>query len=234
MAQTISFWHRLIQLIAPRACPVCGQRLTIGEEVVCARCNLHLPRTGFAADAYENVMAKRFWGRIPVERAAALFYYEAGSEVSRIIYDLKYHHHPEIGWEMGRLTAQEFAREGFFEGVDLIVPIPLAKRRERQRGYNQSLEIARGVAEWTHLPICRKVVKRTRFEGSQTHQSIQGRMENVEGVFQCYPKAEIKDKHILLVDDIVTTGATIVSCANELRKGGAAHFSVLSLGFAKS
>lgn len=233
MAQTISFWHRLIQLIAPRACPVCGQRLAIGEEVVCARCNLHLPRTGFAADAYENVMAKRFWGRIPLERAAALFFYEAGSEVSHIIYDLKYHHHPEIGWEMGRLTAQEFAREGFFEGVDLIVPVPLARRRERQRGYNQSMEIARGVAEVTRLPIGGRVVRRTRFEESQTHQSLQGRMENVEGVFQLTRKANIQGKHILLVDDIVTTGATIVSCANELRKGGAAHFSILSLGFAK-
>ena len=233
MAQTTSFWHRLIMLIAPRACPVCGQRLTVGEEVICARCNLHLPRTHFAANAYENEMAKLFWGRIPIERAAALFYYEAGSEVSRIIYDLKYHHHPEIGWEMGRLAAQECARDAFFEGIDMIVPIPLAKRRERQRGYNQSTEIARGVAHATGLPIRSKVVRRIRFEGSQTQQSLQGRHENVEGVFELCWKADVQGKHILLIDDIVTSGATIVSCANELRKGGAAHFSILSLGFAK-
>ena len=190
-------------LIAPRACPVCGQRLTVGEEVICARCNLHLPRTHFAANAYENEMAKLFWGRIPIERAAALFYYEAGSEVS------------------------------FFEGIDMIVPIPLAKRRERQRGYNQSTEIARGVAHATGLPIRSKVVRRIRFEGSQTQQSLQGRHENVEGVFELCRKADVQGKHILLIDDIVTSGATIVSCANELRKGGAAHFSILSLGFAK-
>ena len=199
-------------LIAPRACPICGQRLTVGEEVICARCNLHLPRTHFAANAYENEMAKLFWGRIPIERAAALFYYEAGSEVSRIIYDLKYHHHPEIGWEMGRLASQECARDAFFEG---------------------SMEIARGVAHATGLPIRSKVVRRIRFEGSQTQQSIQGRHENVEGVFELCRKADVQGKHILLIDDIVTSGATIVSCANELRKGGAAHFSILSLGFAK-
>lgn len=220
-------------LIAPRACPVCGERLAIGEEVICARCNLHLPRTNYSADAYENEMAKLFWARIPIERAAALFYYEAGSEVSRIIYDMKYHHHPEIGWEMGRLAAQEFSRHGFFEGIDLIVPIPLAKRRERQRGYNQSMEIARGVAHVTKLPIGSKVVRRTRFEGSQTQQSLQGRHENVEGVFELRKKVDVQGKHILLIDDIVTSGATILSCANELRQGGAAHFSVLSLGFAK-
>lgn len=220
-------------LIAPRACPMCGERLAIGEEVICARCNLHLPRTNYAADAYENEMAKLFWARIPIERAAALFYYEAGSEVSRIIYDMKYHHHPEIGWEMGRLAAQEFSRHGFFEGIDLIVPIPLAKRRERQRGYNQSMEIARGVAHVTKLPIGSKVVRRTRFEDSQTQQSLQGRHENVEGVFELRKKVDVQGKHILLIDDIVTSGATILSCANELRQGGAARFSVLSLGFAK-
>ena len=160
---TISFWSRLIDLVSPRPCMVCGARLAIEEEVVCASCNLHLPRTGFAANAYDNPMAQRFWARIPIERAAGLFYYEAGSEVSRIIHQLKYTDRPEIGEVMGRMAAQEFATDGFFEDIDLIIPIPLARKRERQRGYNQSEAVARGVAAVTGLPIVCNVVERISF-----------------------------------------------------------------------
>ena len=102
----ISFWHRLLDLIAPRLCVVCGRRLAPSEEVLCAACNLHLPRTGFQLSAYDNVMARLFWGIIPVERVAALFYYEGGSKTANILYDLKYHDQPEIGVVMGRMMAK--------------------------------------------------------------------------------------------------------------------------------
>ena len=92
----VSFWHRLLDLISPRLCVVCGQRLTVSEEIICAKCNLHLPRTGFHQDPYENEMAKLFWHQIPIERATALFYYEAHSETANILYELKYKSHPEI------------------------------------------------------------------------------------------------------------------------------------------
>ena len=130
----ISFWHRLLNLISPDACVVCGCRLGVEEEVMCTSCNLHLPRTFFAAQGLDNLMARRFWGRIPIERAAALFYYEAGSEVSRIIYQLKYNGRPDIGEVMGRMTAEEFAASGFFEGIDLIIPVPLAQEPARAYG----------------------------------------------------------------------------------------------------
>ena len=118
MEKRISFWHRVINLIAPEACMVCGNRLGIDEEVVCAPCNLHLPRTGFASTAYDNVMARRFWGKIPIERASALFFYEAGSEVSHIIHNLKYHNHPEVGVVLGRMAAKEMAHFDFFDGIE--------------------------------------------------------------------------------------------------------------------
>ena len=93
----ISFWTRLLDLISPRLCVVCGSRLTITEETLCSKCNLHLPRTGFGSDLYENIMAKLFWGQIAIEKAAALIFYEAHAETANILYELKYKNHPELG-----------------------------------------------------------------------------------------------------------------------------------------
>lgn len=230
----ISFWSRLLDLVSPRLCVVCGQRLSITEETLCSKCNLHLPRTGFQHDAYENIMAKMFWGRIPVERAAALYYYEPHAETANIIYELKYKDHPEIGVTIGRMMARELQLTDFFEGIEAIVPVPLAKKRQHQRGYNQSLEIAQGISEITRLPIYNKVVRRMVFEGSQTQKDRWERNENVEKVFQLTDAGSIQGKHLLVVDDVVTTGATITACATELAKAGSVKVSVLSIGFAKS
>ena len=230
----ISFWHRLLDLISPRLCVVCGQRLTVSEETICSKCNLHLPRTGFQQDPYENEMAKLFWHQIPIERATALFYYEAHSETANILYELKYKSHPEIGEVMGRMMAKELQSSGFFDEIDGIIPVPLAKKRLRQRGYNQSLEIAHGISEMTGLPIYNKVVRRNAFEGSQTSKGRWERNENVEGVFELKDATAIQGKHILIVDDVVTTGATVIACAQELCKAGSIKVSVLALGFAKS
>lgn len=232
--EPISFWHRLLDLISPRCCVVCGHRLSVTEEIICVRCNFHLPRTGFQRNPYENEMAKLFWGQIPIERATSLFYYEAHAETANILYELKYRDHPEIGEVMGRMLAKEIQPSGFFDGIDEIIPIPLAKKRLRQRGYNQSMEIACGVSEMTGLPILNKVIERTAFEGSQTRKGRWGRNENVEHVFKLADASAIRGKHLLLIDDVVTTGATMIACSKELLKVPDIKISVLSLGFAKS
>jgi len=230
----ISFWHRLLDLISPRLCVVCGHRLTVTEEVICARCNFHLPRTGFQHNAYENDMAKLFWGQIPIERATAFFYYEAHAETANILYELKYKDHPEIGEIFGRMFAAEIKSAGFFDEIDGIVPVPLAKKRQRQRGYNQSEEIAQGVSEITGLPIYKKVVKRISFKGSQTNKGRWDRQENVERVFDLIDAEAVSNKHLLLIDDVVTTGATCIACAKVLCQSANVRISILSLGFAKS
>ena len=230
----ISFWTRLLDMISPRLCTVCGERLSVTEEVLCGKCNLHLPRTGFQRDPQENIMAKMFWGQIPIERATALFYYEAHAKTANIIYELKYQNHPEIGETMGRMMARELQISNFFEGIDGIVPVPLAKKRERQRGYNQSHELAKGISEITGLPIYKKVVRRTVFEGSQTSLGRWERNENVEQVFELKDATTIQGKHLLIVDDVVTTGATVIACAKELCKAEGVRISVLSLGLAKN
>lgn len=230
----ISFWARLLDLISPRLCVVCGSRLAVTEETLCSKCYLHLPRTDFGHDLYENVMAKLFWGQMAIEKATALFYYEPHAETSQILYEMKYKNHPEIGVVMGRMMAKELMRSGLFEGIDAIVPVPLARKRERQRGYNQSLELAKGVSEVTGLPIANKVVRRTKFVGSQTQRGRWERNENVEDVFELVDSDSISGKHLLLIDDVVTTGATIIACAQEMRKASNVKFSVLALGYSKS
>jgi ComF family protein len=207
--------------------------LSATEEVLCNKCNFHLPRTGFSNNPYENEMAKLFWGQIPVERAAALFHYESHAETANIIYQLKYKDHPEIGPLMGRMMAAELQKEEFFDGIDVIVPVPLTRERLRQRGYNQSEEIAKGVSEITGLPINKDVVKRTVFQGSQTRRSRWERQENVEYAFKLTHGEPIAGKHLLIVDDVVTTGATIIACAKELVKAGNVKISILSLGLTR-
>ena len=231
--KTISFWHRLLDLISPRICVVCGYRLAATEEVICNKCNFHLPRTGLSSNPYENEMAKLFWGQIPIERAAALFHYESHAETANIIYQLKYKNHPEIGPVMGRMVATELKRDDFFDGIDGIVPVSLTHKRLRQRGYNQSEEVAKGISEITGLPIFNDVVSRTVFQGSQTRRRRWDRQENVEYAFNLTNGAPIAGKHLLIVDDVVTTGATIIACAKELIKAGNVKISVLSLGLTR-
>lgn len=230
----VSFWHRLFDLLAPRACVACGARLAESEEVLCASCNLHLPRTDFAANAYDNEMAQCFWGRIPIERAAALFFYHPQSETSHAIYDLKYHHHPDYANQLGHFAAQDFAAHDFFNDIDGIVAIPLTRGRQRHRGYNQAEEIARGVAEATGLPIFHKVVRRNIFDGSQTQKDRWERMEGVEEAFELLRPEHIHGRHVLIVDDVVTTGATVCACAKELAKAGEVKVSVMSLAFTRT
>ena len=229
----VSFWHRVLDLISPRICVMCGRRLSATEEVICNKCNFHLPRTVFAKDTYTNDMAKLFWGRLPIERASALFYYEGHSETANIIYQLKYKGHPEIGYIMGRMVASELMGYDFFDGIDGIVPVPLTKARRRNRGYNQSEEIARGISEITDLPIYNDLVKRTVFQGSQTRKNRWERTDNVEHVFAANKPVPAHLKHLLVVDDVVTTGATIVACSSKLVQSDDIKISVLSLGLTK-
>ena len=222
-----------MDLISPRLCVVCGNRLAVTEETLCSKCYMHLPRTDFANDLYENVMAKLFWGQIKLEKATALFYYEPHAETAQILYELKYKNHPEIGVVMGRMMAKELMKSGLFEDIDALVPVPLAKKREHERGYNQSLELAKGVSEVTGLPIANLVIRRTKFVGSQTKRGRWERNENVEHVFELVDD-NISDQHLLLIDDVVTTGATVIACAKEMQKASNVKISVLALGFAKS
>jgi len=175
-----------------------------------------------------------FWGRIPIEKGTAFFFYKAHSDTSRLIYQLKYGGHPELGEGLGCIVAAEFAHDGFFEGITAVVPVPLAHQREKERGYNQSVEIVRGISAETGLPVLDKVLERISFHGSQTQKGRWERNENVEKAFHLLDASPLNNQHILLVDDVITSGATLVSAAKELLKGTNVKISVLSLGFANN
>lgn len=226
--------NKLLDLVAPRFCVVCGNRLAVGEDYVCSVCNLHLPRTGFQSHADDNQMVRMLWGLIPVERATALFYYAPGTQTTHILEALKYNDQPDIGIAMGRLMAQELKDSGFFNGIDLLIPIPLARRRQRQRGYNQCTMLARGVSEVTGIKVVESVIVREKFERSQTRLDRWERMENVEGLFGLRDPQSLQGKHVLLIDDVMTTGATICACSKPLQQVEGIRISVLTLGFAKS
>lgn len=229
---SISIWRRFLDFVSPRQCVICGHRLAVTEEALCPVCIMNLPRTNFSFD--DNPMLRMFFGIIPVQKVSAFCYYSPGSEMSQAVYDMKYHDRPDVGWFLGRLMANEFLTTGFFDGIDVIIPIPLAKKRLRQRGYNQSRLLAEGISEITHLPIADSVVCRTVFKESQTQLSRFDRQQNVSNVFMLKDGDQLRGRHILLVDDIVTTGATVASCARELLKVEGLKVSVLAFGFTKS
>ena len=228
--------REILDLVAPRACLICGCRLAVQEKAMCTSCNMTLPRTNFAEHALDNTMAQLFWGRIKhMEKAAAWIYYIPQTKVDYLLFALKYHFHPEYGEYFGNLMANEMKNTGFFDGIDCILPIPLTKERRRKRGYNQSEELARGIARVTGLPVVTNAVERKSFDKSQTRLNRLQRMENAEKSFVCTHNRDIdlKGKHLLLVDDVVTTGATITACAQELLPYQYSGISILSIGFAK-
>lgn len=224
--------RRLLDVVAPRQCCVCGRRLAIDEEMMCAACNLHLPRTSFSAHAYDNPMARLFWGQIPVMRAASWIYFEPHGEVASMIYRLKYGGHPEYGYLLGQFLAEDFAEDGFFDGIDAVVPVPIAKNRLNRRGYNQSEYIAKGIAEATGLPVRTDIVKRREFRESQTQKNWWERHGNVENAFSLRNGEASCGKHLLVVDDILTTGATVLSCSRELCRAADVRISIACIGFA--
>ena len=229
----ISFLSRLLSLFSPRQCAVCGLRLGQGHDVLCSSCNIMLPRTDHALSPYDNDMAKCFWGLIPIEKAVAFMHYVPGSKVSSIVYDMKYNDHPDFCHAMGRQMALELLPHGFFCDIDVIVPVVLAASRMKQRGYNQSREIALGISEATGLPVADKVVRRTAFTKSQTTLMRWERMENMDGIWELVDGSMVKGKHVLIVDDIITTGATTIACAEQLLKAGDVKVSILGFGFTK-
>lgn len=233
MTLRISFTRRILDFLLPRQCCACGERLAVSDHAICMKCNLHLPRTKQCLQPKDNEMAQLFWHLIPIENAAALFFYQQHSPSSNIILQFKYRGKWNIAEDMGRMAAKEFTQHDFFDGIDVILPVPITKKRKRERGYNQSHHIAVGISEITGLPIVENAVKRIKFSTSQTQKHAMERRENVAGAFKLSNGKDIEGKHVLVVDDVVTTGSTVLSCCLELVKGGVKSISILSLGYTK-
>ena len=226
-------WHRdIADFFFPRTCRVCGRVLMRNEEYLCVQCMLDMPRTDFGVQ-YDNAMAQLFYGKIVVERAVSYFYFTKGSDYRLLIHRIKYGGEKECGSYLGRMMARELVSTSFFEGIDYIVPVPLHRSKERKRGYNQSEWIAQGMADETHISLCADALVCRTHRESQTHKGIYDRYLATREVFELLPDNELTGCHVLLVDDVVTTGATLLACAEALFKGGVRRVSMATLAAAK-
>lgn len=229
---SMSLFSSFLNLFFPRRCVICGEELHDDEPLICLKCNIDFPRTYFWNDAYDNAMARQFFGIVPIEKCAALFFFTPRSRSSNVIYEAKYNSNHRDAYELGRMMAEEMIPSGFFEGIDALVFVPLSCGRLMRRGYNQSELIARGVAKVTGLKVLPNVLSRIYFRESQTKMSLVERRENVSDVFRLVDSEAIRGKHLLLIDDVVTTGATVQACMAQLLAVDGVRISVLSAGYA--
>jgi ComF family protein len=227
----LSYLRDFTGLFFPGYCAACENALYKNETILCLKCFAALPRTGFHQNP-DNEVARIFWGRIPVRHATALMYFIKGSHYQHILHELKYNGRKEVGTEMGRLFGIELKNSPFSD-ADLIHPVPLHPAKQRQRGYNQSEIIARGMADILRLPVETAVIRRMEDTRSQTHKSRYERWENVGQVFRCEDPDPVRNKHVILVDDVITTGATIEAVASSILAVEGVTVSIASLAFAK-
>lgn len=227
--------HDILDLLFPRCCANCKRRLAASEGIICISCNINLPRTQRRSSPTSNLLAKLFAGEISVSRAESWIYYHPLATSSRFIRQMKYHGQAEIAHKVGRMMGREFMDKGFFQGIDAIVPVPLSPQRLRHRGYNQSLRLVQGLSEISHIPVHADLVCRINTPHNQVELSHEERRENVSKAFclNLNIKPDKRDciagKHILLVDDVITTGATLIAVAKQVALLQPAEISVLSV-----
>lgn len=226
------WFQAFLSLFFPRCCIVCGNSLAKGEACLCARCNMNLPRTELHKQK-DNVVERLFWGKIPLERATSFLYYRKGSDFRQILHRLKYRGQKEIGEVMGRCMATELLPYHFFSGIDVIIPVPLYPKKQRTRGYNQSEWIARGVSVISGIPVDTTSVARSKNTATQTKKTVFERWENVERTFTLQLPEHFTGKHLLIIDDVLTTGATTVACASAFERVEGIRISVLTLAVAE-
>lgn len=218
----------------PRYCLICGNHLNLMERKICIHCNMDLPRTFLWENATDNDLVKRFYGKATTHKVAAFIYYHAHSDTANLFYSFKYGNEPRVAVEMGIMAAKEMVKSGFFDNIDCLIPVPLNKHKERLRGYNQSEKIADGISKVTGIKIVRKAIIRKKHTVSQTQMNAFERQDNMDDVFGLTKQAnELTGKHCLLIDDVITTGATIGACARTLSAIDNISVSIFALGCVK-
>lgn len=223
--------YYLSELLFPHLCVTCGDKLIEQEQLICLNCLHHLPRTNFHLQA-ENPVARLFYGRVRIEFATSFFYFSKGSIYQSLIHNLKYKGMKELGAEMGKHFGIDLLQSAEYATIDFICPVPLHPQKEKKRGYNQSWWIASGIATQMQIPLSDDNLKRVTFTDTQTKKNRFERWQNVEGIFELTNPEAYSGKHILLVDDVVTTGATIEACAQAILSKTNARVSIATLATA--
>lgn len=218
----------LLAVFFPHLCVVCEDRLVDGEKHICLKCLTKLPLTEYA-EMPDNWLEQFFAGRIPFRRAAAYAYFEKEGSLQRIVHEFKYKNNSDLAYFVGCLCGDELKDSSLIRGIDYIIPVPLHHKRKKERGYNQSEQIAKGISEQTGITLLTGVLLREINNPSQTKNSRFARWENVADIFSVKNREILEGKHILLIDDVITTGSTLESCAKEILKCSDCKISIYAL-----
>jgi ComF family protein len=218
-----SFLH----LLFPHVCDGCGSDLLSKDSMLCLQCTEAIPQTDFEKHP-GNPIEKRFYGRLPLEQATASYYFTKESLVQKLVHQVKYKGNKELGIQLGQFMGDLLKRSGRFQ-VDAMIPLPLFPVKEKKRGYNQSMLLCEGIKTVFPAPILNKVITRPEHTETQTKKGRIERWKNMEGKFLLTDPAAIAGKHILLVDDVITTGATLESCGSALLEAANVKLSIACL-----
>ena len=221
-----------VALLFPELCPACGESLIANERIICTDCLYHLPQTNFHLQA-DNIVARQFWGKIKLEGAYALYFFAKGGRIQNLMHHFKYKGMQKIGNLLGNIAGGQLAKSAVFNTVDVIIPVPLHKNRLKERGYNQSACFAEGLAQKLNADVQIDNLVRLKATETQTHKSRFLRFENMQEVFTINDPESLKNKHVLLVDDVVTTGATLEACGIELLKIEGLRLSIATIAYAE-
>ena len=221
----------LLEFFYPTLCVTCGNRLVMQEKFLCFECWNDLPVTNFHQQP-GNKVEQLFWGRTKIESATAFFTYKKGSNYQHLIHYIKYKGMKELGFETGRRFGFVLNDSDQFKTIDAIVPVPLHPVKQKKRGYNQSEWIGKGISETMQKPLVVNNLIRQVYTSTQTRKNRFERWGNVENIFGVNNPEEFEGKHIILIDDVVTTGSTLEACAELLHKTDDTKVSIATLGFA--
>ncbi|HUQ96127.1 MAG TPA: phosphoribosyltransferase family protein [Chitinophagaceae bacterium] len=205
----------LLHLAFPHTCAGCGTDVLESDQPVCLRCSEALPVTHFEKFS-NNAVEKLLWGRLPVQAASARYYFTKASLMQRLMHQFKYRGHKETGFYLGRQIGMGLQETSRFSTIEALVPLPLFAAKERARGFNQALILCNGIADVLQVPVLQHSVRRTAHTESQTTKSRVDRWQNIEGRFEVTGAESLAGKHLLLVDDVITTGATLEACGRAL------------------
>lgn len=218
----------LLHLLFPHVCEGCGTDVVQPDHFLCLRCHADLPRTEFHLYP-NNPVEKILWGRMPVTNATAQYYFTKNSTMQTMMHGLKYKGNKELGVYLGSLMGHAFENSARFRYIDALVPLPLFPLKEKKRGYNQATILCEGIAGVLGKPVIKDAVIRTMHTDSQTKKNRVQRWANMEGRFELVRPEAIKGQHLLLIDDVITTGATLEACGTELMEGENVRLSIATL-----
>jgi ComF family protein len=220
----------LLHLAFPHVCEGCGTDILEKDHFLCIRCLSDLPATNFHLHS-NNPIEKIFWGRLPLTYATSQYYFTSESLIQRLMHQFKYKNNKELGFYLGRLMGEMLSESNRFIYTDALVPLPLFKSKERKRGFNQATVICEGISSVMNKPVWTDVVRRKKHTESQTKKSRIERWMNMENRFELINPSRIEGKHIVLVDDVITTGATLEACGIEILKAENTQLSLATLCF---